>query len=378
MLLPTISTETTLRVLSLNLWGLYVAPDRLVRLSAFSSALLSESTPYDMVAVQELWLKADYRRLVQCLAHVYPHTTYFYSGAVGSGLALFSRYPIAQTHFFPYVLGGKPERVWHGDWYAGKGIGVAVLRVAGTVVSVVNTHMVAAYNGTGQEDIYVTHRLAETYQLMRVCQLVAASTSSVLVVGDLNQEVSSLAYRLLLQSQGLVSVLAAEGTFNRGENTYGDASKPPIGIDYILYVPDGPLRLQHATVAFTEPITGRGVSYSDHCAVEATFLVSAARSKRLHAQELDAGLLCEASALMETAVVRLQQARRWWCISATVVLVVLLVFVLSGSRWQSSRANELLVGAACLFGVVALVWSNLVLPTEINGHWQILEGLLVD
>jgi sphingomyelin phosphodiesterase 2 len=42
------------------------------------------------------------------------------SGALGAGLALFSRYPIIGATVQPYSLNGSPLDVAGGDWFVGK------------------------------------------------------------------------------------------------------------------------------------------------------------------------------------------------------------------------------------------------------------------
>jgi len=50
-----------------------------------------------------------------------------FSGALGSGLAIFSRFPIISTHTLPYALSGLPLHVIAGDFFVNKAAGSCVL-----------------------------------------------------------------------------------------------------------------------------------------------------------------------------------------------------------------------------------------------------------
>jgi sphingomyelin phosphodiesterase 2 len=47
-------------------------------------------------------------------------TIYPLSGALGAGLAFFSKYPLIGASVHPYSLNGSPIDVTGGDWFVGK------------------------------------------------------------------------------------------------------------------------------------------------------------------------------------------------------------------------------------------------------------------
>ncbi len=96
----------------------------------------------DAVAFQELWVKDDYARLKQALKVRFPFSHRYKSGVVGSGLAIFSVYPIVRTWWLEYGVHGKIQRVFDGDWFAGKGIAAARIEHphAGPI-EIFNTHV---------------------------------------------------------------------------------------------------------------------------------------------------------------------------------------------------------------------------------------------
>lgn len=67
---------------------------------------------------------------------------HYVSGALGAGLALFSRFPIVSATVQPYSLNGSPLDVLGGDWFVGKA--AASIIVAHPILGqlqVFNTHV---------------------------------------------------------------------------------------------------------------------------------------------------------------------------------------------------------------------------------------------
>ena len=125
---------------SLSYRGLAISPYRSARIEALVQKLSQED--YDIVGLQEVWMRSDYEKLRMRLKPHLSHSIYHYSGVVGSGLAFFSRFPIVDSWMRPFMLSGRPEMIIHGDWYAGKGIGVTVVQVSKEYqVAILNTHV---------------------------------------------------------------------------------------------------------------------------------------------------------------------------------------------------------------------------------------------
>ena len=63
-------------------------------------------------------------------------------GALGAGLAIFTRFPILSTAVHPYSLNGAPIDVAAGDWFVGKAAATLVLLhpILGQV-QIFNTHV---------------------------------------------------------------------------------------------------------------------------------------------------------------------------------------------------------------------------------------------
>lgn len=98
------------------------------------------------------------------------------SGVIGSGLCIFSKFPILDTLLYQYSLNGYPYMVsgvgghtaplgphgavpdpisplpffqlQHGDWFCGKSVGLAVINISGIVFNVYVTHVSTSVWGT--------------------------------------------------------------------------------------------------------------------------------------------------------------------------------------------------------------------------------------
>lgn len=156
---------------------------------------------YDIITLQEVWVQKDYEYLVEKLRYNLPHAKFFYryiihfffffvhrnlslyiiySGALGSGLAIFSKYPIISTAYHPYVLNGKPLKLLHCDYYVGKGCATATVDHPQLgLLDIYNTHLHAGY---GPEDPYKAHRATQCWQLANLLRTSAAMGRHIIMV----------------------------------------------------------------------------------------------------------------------------------------------------------------------------------------------------
>jgi sphingomyelin phosphodiesterase 2 len=118
----------------------WVSEFREVRLRALGEKLAT--CDYDLICLQELWVYDDYLYIQSKIRYLLPYSHFYFAGFLGSGLAIFSRWPILSTSMYPFGLNGRPIAIWRGDWYAGKGVGTALIRhPSGTLMEVFNTHV---------------------------------------------------------------------------------------------------------------------------------------------------------------------------------------------------------------------------------------------
>uniref|UniRef100_A0A8C4IBG5 Sphingomyelin phosphodiesterase 2 n=1 Tax=Dicentrarchus labrax TaxID=13489 RepID=A0A8C4IBG5_DICLA len=189
-----------LRVFSLNCWGIhYLSKHCPQRYDMIGDMLCKEE--HDIVLLQEVWSEKDYLSLKQKLGCSHPHSHYFKSGVIGSGLAIFSKHRIHDTFLYRYSLNGYPYMAHHGDWFGGKAVGMAVLKIGSLTAIVYVTHLHAEY--CRDKDSYLPHRVVQSWELQQFIRHTSAGADVVILGGDLNMHPQDLGNRLLRTSTGL-------------------------------------------------------------------------------------------------------------------------------------------------------------------------------
>ncbi|KAI8984169.1 Endonuclease/exonuclease/phosphatase [Mycotypha africana] len=281
-----------------------VAKHRNFRMKAIAK-LLSDSN-YDIVTLQEVWVAKDFTLLKEAVKETLPYSAYFYSGALGSGLAILSKFPIISTSYHRYTLNGKPLKLLHGDFYVGKGVGSILVNhpVIG-LLEVFTTHL---HGGYGPKDIYKAHRATECWQLAHLLRSSAAMGRHIILSGDFNLIPTSYNYRLIsdhgfmtdswLQLHGepdpckfpLESItpdvytqyfgFTCNSPFNNFSR-YWDGGKDTnarqfLGkrLDYIFYRQTTQFNCIESKVVMTDFIPNSQMNYSDHFGVASVFAIS--------------------------------------------------------------------------------------------------------
>lgn len=136
---------STLRILSFNCWGLkYLAKYRVQRLEEIGLQLADLDPSPDIVGLQECWTQEDYHCIRDATKNILPYGKYYYSGIFGGGLAILSKWPIEESNMLRYPLNGRPTAFFRGDWFVGKGVASAKIRIGPghkDVAEVFNTHV---------------------------------------------------------------------------------------------------------------------------------------------------------------------------------------------------------------------------------------------
>lgn len=189
-----------IRVFSLNCWGIrYLSKHCSERYCMIGDLLQKEE--HDIVLLQEVWSEKDFLSLKQKLACSHPHSHYFKSGVIGSGLAIFSKHRIQDTFLCRYSLNGYPYMPHHGDWFGGKSVGMAVVNMGGLTANVYVTHLHAEY--CRDKDSYLPHRVVQAWELQQFIRHTSAGADVVILGGDLNMHPQDLGNRLLRTYTGL-------------------------------------------------------------------------------------------------------------------------------------------------------------------------------
>ena len=134
-----------MRVLSLNCWGLkFISKLRNERLTEIGRQIAAADPRPDIVGLQECWTQEDYDSIRELTKGILPYGKFYYSGCFGGGLVILSRWPIEESNMVRYPLNGRPAAFYRGDWFVGKGVACARIRIGPApkdVAEVFTTHV---------------------------------------------------------------------------------------------------------------------------------------------------------------------------------------------------------------------------------------------
>ncbi|KAK3753757.1 hypothetical protein QZH41_016441, partial [Actinostola sp. cb2023] len=171
----------------------YISKDIKKRFSHIAKELATGK--YDVVSLQEVWSQTDYQYICTVVADVLPYTVYFYSGVIGSGVCVFSKYPITDTYTYRFSVNGYMHMVHHGDWFGGKSVGYCLIEHPKQQLHFFTTHLIAEYNR--QNDKYLAHRTVQAFQLSEFINHLTKPSDYVIVCGDMNSEPVDTCYRVI-------------------------------------------------------------------------------------------------------------------------------------------------------------------------------------
>ncbi|KAI9759869.1 MAG: phospholipase C type enzyme [Candelina submexicana] len=191
---------SSVNVLTINCWGLkYLAKDRNARLNEIGARIASSEPALNIVGLQECWTQEDYQSIRQQTKHVLPFAKYYYSGIFGGGLAILSKWRIEESSMVRYPLNGRPTAFFRGDWFVGKGVACARIRLGPDpkdVAEVFTTHLHAPYEQE-PHDSYICHRTAQAWEIAKLMRGAVERGHLVIGLGDFNIVPLSLAHRLI-------------------------------------------------------------------------------------------------------------------------------------------------------------------------------------
>ncbi|KAM9757927.1 sphingomyelin phosphodiesterase 2 isoform 1-T2 [Menidia menidia] len=265
----------SVRVFSLNCWGIrYLSKHCPQRYHMIGEMLCKEE--HDIVLLQEVWSEKDYLYLKKKLASSHPHSHHFKSGVIGSGLAIFCKHRILDTFLYRYSLNGYPYMAHHGDWFGGKAVGLAVLKLGDLTANVYVTHLHAEYSR--EKDSYLPHRVVQAWELQQFIRHTSPGADVVILGGDLNMHPQDLGNRLLLSYTGLRDSYLETTQFDGCEDGMTLIAENPftskkelvpfekgIRIDYILFKGSSSTQINCGVMSTTKgSVPGHPFPYSDH------------------------------------------------------------------------------------------------------------------
>lgn len=400
-------------MVTLNCWGVFV-PSWTVRKNDrlnFIAQHLIEGI-YDIVLLQEIWRDDDYQKLQDALSYVYPFSNYFHCHTIGSGMCIFSKWPIDNIVFHPYSVNGYPQFLHQADWYCGKGVGLArVTTKAGYRINFYVTHLVARYELDRKHDRYHGHRTCQLIDLLQFIRCTSSSSDAIVIAGDFNLEPNTADIGFLKSYLGVsdawidslerysngptsspipVDKIEIEGcTCDRADNPYrNDEWTKHYGngerLDYIFYrtsgVPVDPLSVpatfrltcQSSWLDFRKVADDAdGLHYSDHVGVGAQFTllrlphievpIKNQKVESEIAQSMEPVLL-ELADHVNSGLIQCRRERLFMLgLLAIISLVMLLIFVYGPSRHWFFVLMALLLTA-----ILSPLWFAILVSILVN------------
>ena len=254
-------------LITLNCFGV---PTPTTRRRLLSLAREVDRRSPDIVCFQEVQAH-PYRRLLTRASERYPASAYEpFVHAPKGGLLTLAQQSIEQQQFTLY----RERGMWYTpavmDWILHKGVLATHLTCDGLPIVVLNTHLVANYQGDWSERN--RYARAEWAQLQQLAEIVKSQPAEALVVacGDFNIPRASWMYERFLAASGMIDPLADDtrATY-RALSYFSNRFGQPI--DFALVrTPQLPGLHITSELIFRErvPLVGGSEGYlSDHCGV---------------------------------------------------------------------------------------------------------------
>lgn len=245
---PAWREPATLKLVTFNIQDLLlVASDHEDRMMAIARKL--GTLDPDIVGFQEAFIEEHRGLLIRELEKYtrLRHFQYYPSGKVGSGVLTASAFPIREAWFHRFADSNPWWKVWEGDYWAGKGAGLARIELPnGALLDFFNTHAQADY-GVPANTIVRRNQMAGLARFVNEARL---GSVPAFVVGDLNSRVGSDEFNTLALAAHLSRVMNIDSR-----------------IDHILVVNDNTYEYTVLdTHAIAERVTSNGKEFdlSDH------------------------------------------------------------------------------------------------------------------
>ncbi|XP_052450766.1 sphingomyelin phosphodiesterase 2-like [Carassius gibelio] len=379
-----------LRVFSLNCWGIRFFSQLCAERYEMIGELLGREQ-HDIVLLQEVWSERDFLFLKRKLSSCHPHTHYFKSGVIGSGLAVFSRHRIQDALLYQYSLNGYPYMLRHGDWFGGKAVGLVIVDVSGLKAHVYVTHLHAEY--CRAQDQYLPHRTVQSWELLQFVRHTSCGADLVVLGGDLNMHPQDLGNRLLRSHTGLRDCYTETDTFDGCEDGHTLIAdnhftknhdlvpfEKGIRIDYILMKGSQRAPVKCESLSTTKgPVADKPFPYSDHEALTAELALLHSEDSRQHgssgplavSEQMD--VVTEARAVVKEGLCQTEALRdraMRLVLGALLLLLLLLVMTFLPCSCFCSYSTLGLLGAVCM----SLLLSGALLYLLFTTHIKVLKG----
>lgn len=204
---PPMKESLTLKIVTYNIADAYLfTGNREERMRAIAGKLIELDA--DLVGLQEAFVEADRDILLGALAGSKLHHHMLFPGAtVGNGLLILSAFPIQEAFFHRYQHSNPWYKLWQGDWWAGKGVGLArVMLPNGAIIDFFTTH---AQAGRGDPD----NTIARSGQMRELAAFLNESRlpeGLAFVTGDFNTLLDRPDLQFVIKHAGLLRTMTID------------------------------------------------------------------------------------------------------------------------------------------------------------------------
>ncbi|XP_013416724.1 putative neutral sphingomyelinase [Lingula anatina] len=332
-----------LSVLTLNCWGIPIpglgSKDREQRMKAIADKIAEGM--HDIVMLQEIWDEKDFKSIQLRVSSVLPYSHYFHSGFVGSGVCVFSKGEIVEAFNHRYYLNGYAHKIWHGDWFGGKLVGMNKIVYQGLEIALYTTHVHAEY--CRDNDEYLAHRVSQAYELSQFIKHTSGGSDLVILGGDLNYEPVDIGYRIVRTNANMLDAWLEKKEWNADDEGYtcdvpsncytskACLKLAPKGkrIDYIMFKSkSGVVMTCDRCYTTLGHIPNTKINYSDHEALAADFTIhkSSKDSPGATSPGYDKEqLLREAVHALDRGMDKVKQDKKIWILVGAICIALLFV-----------------------------------------------------
>lgn len=213
-----IAEPLTVKIVTFNIQDLFVVGRNRPARMRHIGRVLADLDP-DIVGFQESFIKKDREVLIEALEKTRLHYHQYYSsGLAGSGLLIASAWPIREAFFHRYSISGPAQRIWEGDFWAGKGVALARIETPAGMLDFYDTHAQAGYGRS-------SYREVRRYQMAELAAFMNASrirTAPAFLVGDMNCGIGAEDYETVVREAGLTRMMAIDSAIDHIFTTAND------------------------------------------------------------------------------------------------------------------------------------------------------------
>lgn len=227
---PPIEQPLTLRIITYNIADGYLFTNNRTERMRAIGALLTKLDP-DIVGIQESFVEKDREILLEALSEsrLRYHADYP-AATVGNGLLTLSAYPIAETVFHRFENNNPWYKIHQGDWWAGKGIGLARIRLpSGSRIDFYNLHAQAERNDQANSKV----RYRQMGELATFVNATRTISTPAFVLGDFNTRMDQPDLQRAMQGARLIPVV----TMDSGIDAIFAAETPGYSITAVETLP---------------------------------------------------------------------------------------------------------------------------------------------